>query len=202
MPRKRTVDPLIESISRYTRGARKQFVIRKFTGKDGTYYTVKNLRDEEWGVARVPEKDFKKFTEVLNKSRNPQREFKSLHRFTEAGRTERNLNMVINLRTALHNWYAIDAKTEEYIIDALNNMDLAELDRFISGHRKIWDDFWDNYDAIVETQKHLTYDEEEGAFYDDEGNRIDEIQGARSEVDDLLILLQNYINGGKRRRRR
>ena len=187
---------LVEPIARYIRGKNKQLQIKLVHAKKGDYYTVRNLRNDEWGMARVPVEDMERFVERLGKTRNVQREWVSLHKYTAPGRKERFLNMTANMVTVLENWYDIDSDTLEFIKDTLNNIDLDDIDRFIDKHEDIWSGFWDNYDALVKRRKSLTV--KDGKFYDEKGNQVTSVKGSKSSIIELLELLESYAKKGRR----
>lgn len=145
---KPTIQYLFGGVERYFKGPTKQFKVQRVglrTDKE-PYYTIRNLRDPEAGVARVPEKVFLEWQEKLANSRNPQRAFKSLYKYTEIGNLEYRMNMYQNFMVLVNFSSDLSEENMARLTELLKNLDIDQWERLTRKKPELFEEIWNKYD--------------------------------------------------------
>ena len=145
---KPTIQYLFGGAERYFKGPTKQFKVQRVglrTDKE-PYYVIKNLRDPSAGVARVPEKVFLEWQQKLTDSRNPQRAFKSLYKYTEIGNLEYRMNMYQNFLTLVNFSSDISEENRARLEELLKNLDIDQWEKLTRKKPELFEEIWDKYD--------------------------------------------------------
>lgn len=145
---KPTIQYLFGGVERYFKGPTKQFKIQRVglrTDKE-PYYVITNLREPEMGVARVPEKVFLEWQEKLENSRNPQRAFKTLYKYTEIGNLEYRMNMYQNFMTLVNFSSDLSEENMAKLTELLKNLDIDQWERLTRKKPELFEEIWDKYD--------------------------------------------------------
>lgn len=149
---KPTIQYLFGGVERYFKGPAKQFKVQRVglrTDKD-PYYVITNLRDSSAGVARVPEKVFLEWQQKLSDSRNPQRAFKSLYKYTEIGNLEYRMNMYQNFLTLVNFSSDISDENRARLEELLKNLDIEQWERLTRKKPELFEEIWDKYDYYAQ----------------------------------------------------
>ena len=143
---------LFGGAERYFKGPTKQFKVQRVglrTDKE-PYYVIKNLRDPSAGVARVPEKVFLEWQQKLVDSRNPQRAFKSLYKYTEIGNLEYRMNMYQNFLTLVNFSSDISEENRARLEELLKNLDIDQWEKLTRKKPELFEEIWDKYDYYTQ----------------------------------------------------
>lgn len=149
---KPTMQYLFGGVERYFRGPTKQFKVQRVglrTDKE-PYYVITNLRDSSAGVARVPERVFLEWQQKLVDSRNPQRAFKSLYKYTEIGNLEYRMNMYQNFLTLVNFSSDISDENRARLEELLKNLDIEQWERLTRKKPELFEEIWDKYDYYAQ----------------------------------------------------
>lgn len=149
---KPTIQYLFGGAERYFKGPMKQFKVQRVglrTDKE-PYYVIKNLRDPSAGVARVPEKVFLEWQQKLVDSRNPQRAFKSLYKYTEIGNLEYRMNMYQNFLTLVNFSSDISEENRVRLEELLKNLDIDQWEKLTRKKPELFEEIWDKYDYYAQ----------------------------------------------------
>lgn len=152
---KPTIQYLFGGAERYFKGPTKQFKVQRVglrTDKE-PYYVIKNLRDPSAGVARVPEKVFLEWQQKLVDSRNPQRAFRTLYKYTEIGNLEYRMNMYQNFMVLVNFSSDLSDEYKERLSQLLKDLEIEQWERLTRKRPDLFEEIWDKYDYYAEEAK-------------------------------------------------